>query len=454
MQNLVPLAYLLAAKVTALLLVAVGLTWLLRRQPASYRAASWQAALIAALLLPALSFLLPSWRVALPVASDSSLLSVSAIAAVGSGSQTGRSHLLVWMWGLGFFLLTARIAIGNWIVRRAARAGIRREPVVLEDGREVPVIESAPIHTPLSWGITKAEILVPPGWDGLSAAERSPVLAHGAAHAGRRDSLFQFLAQLASAVYWFHPTIWMAAARLRTDSEMACDDAVLRSGVLASSYADVLLRAANSFRTNTAAAAVTLAMARRSQIQSRIRSILESGVRRSALSRRGVTLAVALALAVIVPLAAMQSGSGDDEVYKISGDIVPPHPIVKPEPGYTQEDRDARIEGAVVLRVEIDKEGRIRRAGLLRGADPGLDQHALDTVKTWRFDPARKAGKPVIVRATIEINFLLLKAQPAPTGKPDDGKTPEPSSIPRPWPAIPTRAHGSRLPPRWGHRAT
>ena len=113
-------------------------------------------------------------------------------------------------------------------------------------------------------------------------------------------------------------------------------------------------------------------------------------------------------LAVILPVAAMQSGAGDDQVYKISAGIVPPRPIEKREPAYTQEARDARIEGTVVLRVEIDKEGRIRRADLVRGLDPGLDLNALDAVRTWRFDPARKAGKPVIVRAIIEVNFRLL----------------------------------------------
>lgn len=62
-----------------------------------------------------------------------------------------------------------------------------------------------------------------------------------------------------------------------------------------------------------------------------------------------------LLLAVILPLAAMQSGAEDERVYKVSADIVPPRRIEKREPAYTQEVRDARIEGSVVLRGEIDK---------------------------------------------------------------------------------------------------
>ena len=407
-ENLLTLVSTLIGKVTVLMLSAIAFAWLLRRQPASHRAAGWQAALIAALLLPSLSFLLPSWRISLPVAPDSPMLQISAFGAPSAGSHSALNPLLVAVWGLGFLFVIARIAIGNWMVWRAAKAGIHREDVVTPEGDELPVIESARIHTPLLWGVTNTQILVPAGWEARSSEERALVLAHEAAHAGRRDPLFQLLAQLASAIYWFHPLIWIAVARLRRESEMACDDAVLRSGALASSYAGLLLGAASSFELNAAVAPVTLAMARPSQIQTRIRSVLETGVGRGPLGRRGAALAVVLLLAVILPVAAMQNGEEDEKVYKMSPDIEAPRPIDKREPAYTQEARDARIEGSVLLRIEIDKEGRIRRADLVRGLDPGLDQNAIECVRTWRFDPARKAGKPVNVYANVEINFRLL----------------------------------------------
>ncbi len=132
--------------------------------------------------------------------------------------------------------------------------------------------------------------------------------------------------------------------------------------------------------------------------------MLETGVSRFSLSRRGATVVL---LAVILPVAAMRTGAGDDQVYKICAGIVPPRPVEKREPAYAQEARNAPIEGTVVLRVEIDKQGRIRRADLVRGLDPGLDLNAPDAVRTWRFDPARKAGKQVIVHAIIEVKFRL-----------------------------------------------
>jgi len=57
----------------------------------------------------------------------------------------------------------------------------------------------------------------------------------------RRDTTAQLLAQLASALHWFNPLVWLAAWRLGVDCERACDDLVLASGVRQSAYAGHLL---------------------------------------------------------------------------------------------------------------------------------------------------------------------------------------------------------------------
>ena len=38
----------------------------------------------------------------------------------------------------------------------------------------------------------------------------------------------------------------------------------------------------------------------------------------------------------------------------------------------------------------------------------GLDEKAIEAVEKWKFKPGMKGGKPVNVRATIEVNFRLL----------------------------------------------
>jgi periplasmic protein TonB len=42
---------------------------------------------------------------------------------------------------------------------------------------------------------------------------------------------------------------------------------------------------------------------------------------------------------------------------------------------------------------------------LVRSLGLGLDEKAIEAVKQWKFRPGQKDGQPVIVAATIEVNF-------------------------------------------------
>ena len=61
------------------------------------------------------------------------------------------------------------------------------------------------------------------------------------AHVKRRDVVPHLMAWIVCAVWWFHPLAWSAARRMRSESEKACDDLVLKVGTRASRYADDLL---------------------------------------------------------------------------------------------------------------------------------------------------------------------------------------------------------------------
>ena len=106
---------------------------------------------------------------------------------------------------------------------------------------------------------------------------------------------------------------------------------------------------------------------------------------------------------------ALGSSSADlGEVY--SGREIRKQPGLtdKTEPEYTDEARIARHEGRVVLRVDIAPDGRARNFRLLRSLGLGLDEKAVEAVRQWKFNPARKDGKKVTAVANIEINFRLL----------------------------------------------
>ncbi len=56
----------------------------------------------------------------------------------------------------------------------------------------------------------------------------------------------------------------------------------------------------------------------------------------------------------------------------------------------------------------IDEKGIPQDIIVTRSLEPGLDQKAIEAVRQWRFRPATKNGRPVSVRANIEVNFRLL----------------------------------------------
>jgi len=91
----------------------------------------------------------------------------------------------------------------------------------------------------------------------------------------------------------------------------------------------------------------------------------------------------------------------------IGGDITGPVPIYEPNPEYSDAARKAKFQGTVIVGVVIGADGHVYDPKIVQPLGLGLDQKALEAVVLWRFEPARKNGRPVRVAANIEVNFHL-----------------------------------------------
>ena len=90
------------------------------------------------------------------------------------------------------------------------------------------------------------------------------------------------------------------------------------------------------------------------------------------------------------------------------GHITTPKLIYSPDPEFSEEARKAKYQGVVIMTVLVGADGRIHDARITRSLGMGLDEKALETVKLWKFDPAKTIdGNPVAVYASIEVNFRL-----------------------------------------------
>jgi len=88
-------------------------------------------------------------------------------------------------------------------------------------------------------------------------------------------------------------------------------------------------------------------------------------------------------------------------------DIDEPRIIHKVEPRYTQPAIRGRIQGAVILDLIIDTEGRVESVQVLRGLPLGLTKSAVDAVEQWEFAASIYRDRPVSVRYILTVHFNL-----------------------------------------------
>jgi TonB family protein len=270
----------------------------------------------------------------------------------------------------------------------------------------VEVYLSAVVRAPVTFGLRPAVVLLPERWLDLDPSLQSAIVCHEFLHVRRRDWGFHVAEELIRTLAWFHPAVWWLTAEIRLAREQMIDRMVVRLTGARRPYVEALLAFANVGRVTAAAPP---AFSSSHHFKQRISSIVEEvSVKKSRLivSLAGITLCLVAAGTLAIRTFPLQAQ--DRRIHRVSEPgVIAPKVLYKVDPNYTQEARDAKIEGTVVVDVEVHPDGKAHNLKVERTLDPGLDQKALDAISAWRFQPATKNGKPIAVEATIEINFKL-----------------------------------------------
>ncbi|MEP6993039.1 MAG: M56 family metallopeptidase, partial [Acidobacteriota bacterium] len=244
--------------------------------------------------------------------------------ALARTSERGMAPMLfgsvLALWLLGALAVSARLGIGwlrvrriareaepvrdaDWIAERdalALRLSVRRK-VELKESPEVPVAMTAGLFKPLLLIGRTARL-----W---AVERRRVVLLHELAHVKRGDWAAVLLAELAVALYWFHPLAWWLGRRVRRDAEKASDDLVIASGIKPSVYAGHLLGIFRAMASPVRSVTPALPAVRPSHFEERLRAILDPRAMRlwppsgSARWAAAGLLAAATAVAVVEPWA-------------------------------------------------------------------------------------------------------------------------------------------------------
>jgi len=94
------------------------------------------------------------------------------------------------------------------------------------------------------------------------------------------------------------------------------------------------------------------------------------------------------------------------EPIRVGGNVLPPQPLFAPPPAYPVLARQARVEGLVVLDATFDAQGSVTNLTVISGPQL-LYAAALQTVKTWKYEPVHLNGVPVPFRMEVTVNFHL-----------------------------------------------
>ncbi len=84
----------------------------------------------------------------------------------------------------------------------------------------------------------------------------------------------------------------------------------------------------------------------------------------------------------------------------------PPVVVIQVRPAYPELARQSELEGTVFVRIGVDEFGDVAWAEIVQGV-PGLNEAALEAVRTWKFEPARQGDLSVRVRIVVPIRFVL-----------------------------------------------
>lgn len=318
-----------------------------------------------------------------PTASPLMPFSFGVVAASVWVAGFAMGVLIMLMSAARLIRLTARatpVTESRWLALNAElaeRLGVRQA---------IPILATDLPGMVGTWGWRRPCVLLPDHCESWTDARIRIVLGHELAHIRRNDWGIQVASEVVRAVFWFSPFFWIACARLRRESEQACDDAVLEGGVPAAEYASHLLDIARTCRPAAVAAAV-LPIARPSTLEWRITAMLNTTIARKRPTPRAVGLVIAVILGVAVSAASFRAKEQTGPM-PLTGIVYDMTGAVLPEVALTLEDANGATRTAATDRegrfdLGVVAPGRYRLASTLAGFTSLNQDLRLEDDRQW-----------------------------------------------------------------------
>lgn len=100
--------------------------------------------------------------------------------------------------------------------------------------------------------------------------------------------------------------------------------------------------------------------------------------------------------------------TADDIAKKNEECLTPPKVIFHPDPEFSEEARKKKVHGVVTVSLTVETDGTVQHACAMQTLGAGLEEKAVEAVRTWKFEPAMLHGKPAAMQLMVEVDFHLF----------------------------------------------
>ena len=349
-----------------------------------------------------------------------------------TGSTATLMTLAAWIYWSGVCLLLGRIGIQLLAIIRLDH----RCPRTQMNGTVVRVLPEG--EAPFSFF---GQIFVCP--TGHSAEELDEILTHEQTHARQAHSLDVLVAEVACALGWFNPFVWLWKREVRQNLEYLADQSVLAEGhdrrtyqyhLLGLAYHKAAATIYNNFNVLPLKKRIRMMNKQRSKSIGQLKYLLFvpvaallaaacAGNQKQDTAEGGAMDEVAV-VGYAVDSVEKQPAANMDVTAEnlIQGEVYDMVEVAPQFPGGTKElmawlgknirypvaAQEAGKQGRVVLQFVITKEGKVADIKIMRGVSPELDEEAVRVVKAMpAWTPGKQDGQAVNVRYTLPVTFRL-----------------------------------------------
>ena len=285
---------------------------------------------------------------------------------------------------------------------------------------KVALVSSRRIFAPLTMGFTKRCVMLPAEMlADFPGTELETVIGHELAHVKRRDFVKNLGYELLSMTVNYHPGVWFVRQRLTESREMVCDAMAARvSG--SNEYAKSLLKLAGLLlKGKSIGVPYAIGVFDSSTLERRLMKLTEMN-KEIGRVRRCIALGACVVLGVAAATSAVALRIGVDDngtaaaqnetvrAIDVKAEIMQDQLLTKSTPVYPPDGKKKRVQGKVVLKAEIGKDGHVESLHVVSGPSE-LQQSAMDAVRQWVYKPFLLNGNPVNVITKITVQYTLAK---------------------------------------------